>query len=364
MDVRSQMAASGEPQPPNAVTDADALPSSAANSSARSSKERSHETAPSSVRPQKPLGTRTLRLDLQFDGTDFSGWQRQTKRRTVQGEVERALEHVLGAPHRLLGCGRTDAGVHARLHVASTRTRHDLPAERLLYALDATLPNDVSVLSVADVHPSFHPMRDAYWKWYRYVLLVSRTRRPLHRRWAVRVPQAPSLEALNRACTPLRGTHDFVSFANRGSTADDPGARGTVRTIHYLAWHECSSNELWMPSETLVDSFGARASLRLASPRLLVMDVLGDGFFYKMVRTLAGTLLKAAGGDSPFGDVEAALCARDRRAAGKAMPAAGLTLMAVGLRGDPVADDMPLELRAAAMRATAAAASSEEARFP
>jgi tRNA pseudouridine38-40 synthase len=246
---------------------------------------------------------RTLRIDLTFDGAQFVGWQRQARGRSVQGELEAALGKVLGAPHTVVGCGRTDAGVHARRFVASTRTAHAMPARRLVKALDGVLPADVGVLAVRDVPAGFHALRSARWKWYRYALLVAATRRPLVEARVWRRPRAPDLAALHRAAEALVGRHDFASFGNAGSPR-----KGTVRTLTAAAWQRV----------------GAR----------LTFDVVGDGFLYRMVRTLVGTMLRAADTPDPAGDVRAVLAARDRKAAGPAAPARGLTLMDVWYEGE------------------------------
>src|SRR5687768_16046312 len=130
---------------------------------------------------------RTLRLDLEYDGIDFAGWQRQAKERTVQAVVEDALGRVLASPTPVVGAGRTDAGVHARGMVASARTTSSMASATLHRALDAVLPEDVGVLGVRDAAPGFHARRDARWKWYRYSVLRSRTRRVFLRRHAWRV---------------------------------------------------------------------------------------------------------------------------------------------------------------------------------
>lgn len=253
---------------------------------------------------------RIICLELEFDGTDFEGWQRQATGRTVQGTVEQALARILGSAHSVVGCGRTDAGVHARGMIASFRTCHGMSTGELARALDAVLPPDVGVLAAEDAPAGFHARRDALWKWYRYRLLVSRGKRPLRRHGAWRVPAVPPVEALEAASIPLLGRHDFRSFGNLGSS---PGS--TVRRLHVLRW-------------------SARADL-------LRLDVVGDGFLYKMVRTLVGTLLEAARGPDPAGAVRRILDARDRRAAGPVAPPNGLCLMAVGLRGRPAPSRVP-----------------------
>ncbi len=263
---------------------------------------------------------RGLRIDLEYDGTDLLGWQRQAGGRTVQAVVEAALERVLGAPHRVVGAGRTDAGVHARHMVASCRTPSALPAARIARALDAVLPPDVGVRSVSDASPSFHARRDARWKWYRYVLLTTRGRRPLERRVTWRVPVPLDPDTLDAAASALVGTHDYRSFASAGSPR-----RSTVRTLWVVSWTRDEEH--------------------------LRLDVVGDGFLYKMIRTLVGTMVAAARGGGGPAAARAAmagiLAARDRAAAGPTAPARGLTLMAVGVAGEDAVGRLPPRFGAA-----------------
>lgn len=245
-----------------------------------------------------------LRLELSFDGAGFVGWQRQKAGRSVQAAVEDALARITGVPHRVVGCGRTDAGVHARRYVASTRSACSLPAARLARALDALLPPDIGVLGLVEAQPGFHALRDAAWKWYRYRLHGARTKRPLLDARSWRRPALPTLAGLEAAATALEGRHDFASFGNAGS----PRA-GTVRTLLRARWSRRGSR--------------------------LRFDVVGDGFLYKMVRTLVGTQLAAAALPDPATAVRAILEARDRRQAGAAVPPHGLTLMDVGYGSQP-----------------------------
>jgi len=279
--------------------------------------------------PTPPVGEappRTLRLDLSFDGTDFLGWQRQAAGRTVQGVVEEALERILGAPHRVVGAGRTDTGAHARAMVASCRTAHGMPARDLARALDAVLPPDVGVLAVSDAPAGFHALRDAAWKWYRYSILRTPRRRPLRRRYTWHVRGSLDRGVLDAGAAALSGRHDFRALANQGSPR-----RSTVRTLHGLAWSEAEGGEV------------------------LRLDVVGDGFLYRMVRSIVGTLVDWAlrpahlaactGPGADAGDATAAvahlLAAGDRGAAGPVAPAHGLCLMGVGLRIGPAAGGPP-----------------------
>jgi tRNA pseudouridine38-40 synthase len=263
--------------------------------------------------PAVPVPTRTIRLDLEYDGAGFVGWQRQPDGRTVQGVLEDALGRLLGARSPVVGAGRTDAGVHARGMVASLRTASAMEPAVLHRALDAVLPEDLGVLAVSEAPPAFHARRDARWKWYRYSILRSRTRRVFLRRTAWRVGAAVDAGRVREAAAALSGRHDFAAFQSAGSPR-----RSTVRRLA-LAVSEDGP--------------------------MLHLDAVGDGFLYGMVRAVAGTLAEVGRGHRTVTSVSSALAARDRSLAGPAAPAHGLCLMAVGYDGDPEPAfvDRPLE---------------------
>ncbi len=252
---------------------------------------------------------RTLRLDLEYDGEAFAGWQRQSDRRSVQEEVEKALERLFLVPTPVVGAGRTDAGVHARGMVASFRTASSIPAPDIERALDGLLPEDVGVRAVREAKPGFHARRDARWKWYRYAILPSRRRRVHERRAAWRIPEPLDVPTLAAGVEPVAGRHDFARFQKTGSPR-----QSTVRTI---------------VAATLSEERG-----------LLHLDFVGNGFLYGMVRLLVGTIVDGA--RRPVPD-PAAAAARMRvllggaagiERVGASAPAHGLTLMAVGVEGD------------------------------
>jgi tRNA pseudouridine38-40 synthase len=249
---------------------------------------------------------RTLRVDLEYDGGAFAGWQRQATNRTVQGVLEDALARLLGGPTPVIGAGRTDAGVHALAAVASFRTPSALRPDVVRRALDALLPEDVGVLAVSEA-PGFHALRDARWKWYRYTWLRSRTRRVHERRTSWRVEGPFDVAAVRDAAARLRGRRDFASFQASGSPR-----RSTVRTL---------------------------AGVRVVEdgPRV-ALDLVGDGFLYGMARAVAGTLFEVGRGARDAASVDDLVAARDRRRAGPAAPAHGLTLVRVGYAADPPPD--------------------------
>ena len=242
----------------------------------------------------------TFRLTLEYDGSGFAGWQIQRGgTRTVQGALEAALERVTGCAVRVIGSGRTDAGVHAEGQVASVRVETGLGPEALQRALNGVLPADVVVRAAAIAPEGFDARRAARSKLYRYVIWNGPSRSPLRapRAWDVRPPL--DLAAMERAASVFLGTHDFASFQTAGSAV-----RTTVRSIHRFDVEGCSRGEI----------------------RLFVE---GDGFLRHMVRTLAGTLVEVGRGRRAAAALTAVLAARDRRRAGPTAPAAGLTLVRV-----------------------------------
>jgi tRNA pseudouridine38-40 synthase len=247
----------------------------------------------------------TFKLFLEYDGRGFAGWQNQLAReRTVQGELLRALEEIASGPVRLMGAGRTDAGVHAEGQVASAALDTRLDGETLRRALNAKLPEDVAVLLAERIHDDFDARRDAIAKRYRYEIWNGEQPSPLRapRSWHVREPL--DLALLRAGADRLLGTHDFTSFRGAGSAV-----KTSVRTLHRI------------------DAAGATGSeVRLAFE--------GDGFLRHMVRNIVGTLVEVGLGRRPPEWVDAVLAARDRAAAGRTAPACGLVLEWVRYPGD------------------------------
>ncbi len=243
------------------------------------------------------MSRRTIRLDLSYDGTDFSGWQRQQDARSVQEVLEAALAKMHGHPVAVTGAGRTDAGVHAARQVVHFRTDiASIPAERFRPALDRLLPRDVRVLSAVEADPDFHARYDARSRSYRYFIDTQAYCPPWRARYAWhlrRVPDPGRLQAMARA---LRGELDFTTY----SSAKDP-AENRSRYVH-------------------------RASWRAEGDGILVFEVEANAFLWRMVRSLVGSMieLEASGGGGD--EFRAALESRDRSRAGATAPARGLFL--------------------------------------
>jgi tRNA pseudouridine38-40 synthase len=242
----------------------------------------------------------TFRLVLEYDGSEFAGWQSQAQgERTVQATLAAALAEIAGTPVYVAGAGRTDAGVHAEGQVAAVTLETRLDAATLLRALNAHLPRDLAVVACAVARDGFDPRREAKGKLYRYDVWNGRVASPLRRRRFHYVQGPLDLAAMQAAAAQLVGRHDFASFQAAGSAITE-----TVRTLHRLE---------------LAGQAGGEVTFLVA----------GDGFLRHMVRNLVGTLLEIGSGRRPAGSMPALLAAHDRTQAGPTAPARGLTLVRV-----------------------------------
>lgn len=251
--------------------------------------------------------TRTVLLTVQYDGTDFHGWQFQPNLRTVQGELAAAVATMVQHGATLHGTSRTDAGVHARALPVAFDTARAIPAHGLLRGLNSLLPADLGVISVLDVPFGFRPREAAVAKTYTYRYQIGLARRPLTSRssWFVRRRRL-DLDAMQEAASYLLGEHDFSSF--RAAHCD---ALSTLRTMHAVALSEPDASEM------------------------VTLTVTGNAFLRNMVRIIAGTLAEVGFGGRRASSVGDALAGRDRRLAGQTAPASGLTLTAVHFEGYP-----------------------------
>ena len=256
----------------------------------------------------EPRPIRLIRLDLEYDGTGLSGYQRQDNGPTVQGHVEAALAEMLGVPIRLTGASRTDAGVHARGQVVTLRTTHTIPVDGLRRGLNGLLPPSIAVRAAAEVPAEFHPRLSATGKHYRYQLWLGRDRSPHLRHVAWHRPLRLDLDAMRTAAAAMVGEHDFDAFRAVGCVA---------RTTRRL-----------MSSIDLVE----------LAPELLAIEVRGNAFLRNMVRIMAGTLVDVSDGRIDAAQMPEIIASKDRLRAGQTAPAHGLCLMQVcydGVRPGP-----------------------------
>lgn len=251
--------------------------------------------------------SRTIKITLGYDGTDFHGWQIQPRERTIQGEVMRALEIVTGERTHVDASGRTDAGVHALAQVASFHTESRIPCENLVKALNRLLPPDLRIFTAEEVAPGFHARFQARAKTYRYEIHRGPVCPPHLWRYVHHFPYPLEVAAMQQAALLFAGTRDFTSMASsegRGEAEpDEVPEKSKVRTLFL--------SELAADGEKLV--YTAR----------------GSGFLHHMVRNVVGTLLEVGKGNLAVEDIPRILEARDRTAAGPTAPAKGLWLVSV-----------------------------------
>lgn len=250
-------------------------------------------------------GPRNIRLLIAYDGTDFSGWQRQQHDRTIQGEIERCLSLMSREHIHLHGAGRTDAGVHAEGMVAHFNTSATLSCEVLLRGLNAMLPGAIRVLEALPVDLDFHARFSAIGKAYQYIIHTGTIHPPHCRLYSVHVRAQLNYAAMRDCLAILVGTYDFSSFENSGSRDKSRiSGRGAVRTIQ-------------------------QADLLERAPDILIFQFIGDGFLRNMVRNLVGSLLDVGRGRLSVADFRTILQAKDRTMAGVTAPAHGLFLKKV-----------------------------------
>lgn len=250
---------------------------------------------------------RNIKLTLEYDGTDFSGWQSQAQgERTVQSVLTDAVQELTGDRPALAAAGRTDAGVHALGQVASFWTASVLPEETIMRALNAHLPPDVRVSKAEEVDGSFHPQYSARAKRYFYLISGTGYVSPFAWRYMWHFPLRLDASRMAAASEHLLGEHDFSAFMAAGS-----GAKGTVRKI---------SRCMVVETEGIV-FFGAKLE-----GRFVRVSIEGTGFLRHMVRNIVGTLVDVGRGARDADSVREVIMSKDRGTAGPTAPAKGLFL--------------------------------------
>jgi tRNA pseudouridine38-40 synthase len=244
-----------------------------------------------------------IKLTVEYDGTNYHGWQFQANSDSIQAVLERAISTFLRTPTRVIGSGRTDTGVHALGQVVSFSTDKELTAHRIRRALNALTPSDITIKEVEIVPDSFDPRRDAQSRVYEYHILNRPTPSPFYPNRAWHLHQPLNVEAMRTASSCLLGEHDFSSFRAAGCDAAHP-----VRKVY-------------------------RTSLE---PRgeLLVYIIEATAFLRHMVRNIIGTLVEVGYGKRTPESFQELLALRDRIRAGETAPAHGLYLVAVKYLAD------------------------------
>jgi len=244
---------------------------------------------------------RNLKLTLQYDGTNYVGWQRQDTGMSIQALLEDALAPIEGGRVTVHGAGRTDAGVHALAQVATVSLSSSIDPVTLARALNAELPRDVRVLSMQEVEPGFHARFSATGKVYEYRIVNAPIVSPFIQRYVWHVAPPLEIGAMRDASNALVGLHDFAAFQGSGSVV-----ASTDRIVRSISWEDGAGYDL-----------------------PLVMRIAGNGFLRHMVRNIVGTLVEIGIGRWPASRAAEILVSLDRTQAGPTAPAQGLFLVRV-----------------------------------
>lgn len=249
---------------------------------------------------------RNIKLIFSFDGSNFSGWQKQKNKRSVQETIEEALKKITQEKIKVIGCGRTDSRVHAINYVANFKTNSKIPVENFKKAINSFLAPEIYVKKVEDVSLSFHSRYDAKRKTYIYLISLSKC--PFLKNYAYFYEREIDLEKMTEAKKYILGKHDFSSFMAAGSEV-----KNTVREIFKI---EIKKNFFFLDK----------------SINLIEIEIEGDGFLYKMVRNIVGTLIYAGIGKITPSDIKKIIEAKDRKIAPPTAPPDGLYLKKVSYK--------------------------------
>ncbi|MBK5251345.1 MAG: tRNA pseudouridine(38-40) synthase TruA [Peptostreptococcaceae bacterium] len=241
---------------------------------------------------------KNIKLTIEYDGTDFCGWQKQVGLRTVEGVLNNALSVVLNEEVSIIGSGRTDAKVHALGQVANFKSETQIALDRFSRAVNAYLPPDVAILSAEEVPMDFHSRYDPKRKTYLYRVQNGSVCRPVYRNYAYHYYRNLEEEKMRKALQMFIGEHDFKAFMSSGSKI-----KKTVRTIY-------------------------KAKISREND-LLIMEVEGNGFLYNMVRRIVGIVLEAGSGSLEIGEIPKILEDKDNRRTMRLAPPQGLYLKTV-----------------------------------
>jgi tRNA pseudouridine38-40 synthase len=244
-----------------------------------------------------------FKLTIQYDGTDFHGWQVQENSRTIQGELERVIGMIEDAPVTVVGSGRTDAGVHAEGQIANVKMARPFTPEKLRNAINGNLWRDIRIMKVETVPDEFHARFSATGKTYRYRIVNAPVMSPFWRRFAHHEQKPLDVDRMTSAAQLFLGEHDWTAFASAQADGES-----RIRTIKNVA------------IETRWDERGGS---------IIEFSISATGFLRYMVRSIAGTLLEVGQGIKDSDTIQTAIITGDRNLCGKTAPAQGLTLVKV-----------------------------------
>lgn len=241
---------------------------------------------------------RNIKLLLEYDGTNYFGWQKQNNAVTIQSILEKAVKNLTGEDATVIGCSRTDSRVHAKGYVCNFNTSSNIPSEKFREALNNKLPEDIVVLGSCEVPLDFHARYHSKGKMYCYTIFNSSVRSALDRNYVYHYKGELDLELIKEGSKYFIGSHDFSAFRNLGSSV-----KTSIRTIYSLE----------------VEKVGNYIKIYISA----------NGFLYNMARIIAGTLIEVGSNKIKPSDIKDIIDSKDRRKAGKSLPPQGLTLVEV-----------------------------------
>ena len=241
---------------------------------------------------------RNIKLTIEYDGKDFNGWQKQPNKLNIQGEIEKAIEEITGEKIDLIASGRTDAGVHSLGQVANFKTNSTIDVEKIPYAINSKLKKSIVIKSAEEVPERFHSRYSVHSKTYRYTINNSKFGTALYRDMEYHFPIELDEKKMQKAAKFFEGEHDFKAFKASGTSS-----KSSVRTIY-------------------------KATVERKDDRVII-ELTGNGFLYNMVRIIAGTLIDVGIGKIKPEEVKEIIEKKERKNAGKTLPARGLCLLEV-----------------------------------
>lgn len=243
---------------------------------------------------------RNIKLIIEYDGKSFNGWQKQPDKLNIQGEIEQAIEQVTGEQVELIASGRTDAGVHSLGQTANFKTNSNIPTEKFPIAINSKLKKSIVIKSAEEVDEKFHSRYNCVKKKYRYIINNSKNGSAIYRGLEYHIPIKLDVTKMKEAAKYFEGEHDFKGFKATGGNN-----KSTVRTIY--------SAEVKYEPKT----------------ERIVIELVGNGFLYNMVRIIAGTLVEVGSNKILPSEITDIINSKDRTRAGKTLPAHGLYLVEV-----------------------------------
>ncbi len=238
---------------------------------------------------------RNIKLTIEYDGTEFHGWQKQPLQRTIQEEIEKAISKITKENINIIGAGRTDRGVHAKGQTANFYTFAKIPASKFKLAINSVLPREITVSESEEVDEGFHSRYSATGKEYSYLIYNNRVRTSLLRNYSYHIPYEIDINKMKNASNDFIGTYDFRSFMSTGS-----GVKDTVRRIDSLTIKKENN--------------------------IVKISVKGNGFLYNMVRIIVGTLVDIGRGKLEEDKICYIIQSKNREHAGHTAPPQGLYL--------------------------------------